>query len=170
MRASALVVAVGLAGALAGCLGRDEEVENPEAGQDTTATTASAVSAATDTGIASMTRTTLDLRPAGGSALTGNATLEPSGAHTRVVVEVAGSQAGAVHQGQVHAGTCEALGASVAPLLPVTVDARGNGTSATTIAVAIVDLTDAPHAVSFHQAGGNPGPPVVCGDIPRSRI
>lgn len=163
MKASTLVRAVGLAVALTGC-GGDEGAGETEAGQDTMA---AAAPAATDTGGAAMGQSdvVVSMQPVGGSGLSGNATLSAAGAQTRVVVEIRGSQAGAVHQGHIHAGTCEALGAPHAPLTPVTVDAQGNGTSETTVEMGVMDITGEPHAVSFHQANGSPGPPVVCGNV-----
>ena len=80
-----------------------------------------------------------------------------------VMVRLMGVQGPGTLQGYVHGGSCENLGGVVAPLEPITVDNTGMGSSTSNVNLALGALTDGNHVVSYHQPGGNPGAPVVCG-------
>jgi hypothetical protein len=121
--------------------------------------------AAPGAGMAGMT-STVAMRPVGGSGVTGEATLTEAGQQTQVMVRLMGSQAGATHQGHIHQGTCDNVGSVVAPLQPITVDGQGTGTSTSTVDVAMHAAADGQHLIAYHAAGGDPGPPAVCGEIP----
>lgn len=103
-----------------------------------------------------------------GSGVTGEATVAPGHASGQTSVSVtlqAADAAGGVHQGHIHQGTCDNLGGVVVPLPPVTVTG-GTGTANSSVAVDAMSVMDGGHVVAYHQAGGNPGAPVVCGEIP----
>jgi hypothetical protein len=128
-----------------------------------TATGAPAMGApGTGTGMAS----TITLQPVAGSGVSGEATLTEMGQQTQVMVRLMGSQPNATHQGHIHSGTCDNIGSVVAPLQPVQVDGQGSGTSTSTVNVSIHDASDGRHVVAYHEAGGSPGAPAVCGEIP----
>ncbi|CAN5640065.1 hypothetical protein BH23GEM6_BH23GEM6_14640 [soil metagenome] len=122
--------------------------------------------AAPGTGTMAGMTSTVAMRAVGGSGLSGEATLTEAGQQAQVMVRLMGSRAGATHQGHIHQGTCDNLGSVVAPLQPVTVDAQGTGTSTSTVDVAIHAAADGQHLIAYHVAGGDPGAPVVCGEIP----
>lgn len=108
------------------------------------------------------------LNELGGSGIGGEATIAPAEAsgQTQVTVSLQGpADAAGVHQGHIHSGTCEQLGGVVVPLPPVTVD-DGVGSATSTVAADAMSLMDGQHIVVYHQAGGTPGSPVVCGQIP----
>jgi hypothetical protein len=111
---------------------------------------------------------TVALNALQGSGVTGEATVAPEDAagQTRVNVTLqAADAAGGVHQGHIHQGTCASIGSVVVPLPPVTV-AGGTGTATSSVAVDAMSVMDGNHVVAYHQAGGNPGAPAVCGEIP----
>lgn len=107
------------------------------------------------------------LNEVGGSGVSGQATLVPGdGAQTEVSVTLnAAASDGGTHQGHIHEGRCDAIGSVVAPLEPVTVSG-GTGTSASTIDLDAMSVMDDAHIVLYHQAGGEPGSPAACGEIP----
>lgn len=103
-----------------------------------------------------------------GSGVSGEATLSPGDASTQTTANLtlrAAGGAGGVHQGHIHSGTCTQIGGVVVPLPPVTV-AGGTGTATSSVAVDAMSVMDGAHVVVYHEAGGNPGSPVVCGEIP----
>lgn len=108
------------------------------------------------------------MNPLSGSGVSGDATVAAGDAagQSRVTVNLtAAGDAGGVHQGHIHQGTCDSIGSVVVPLPPVTV-AGGSGTATSTVAVDAMQVMDGSHVVVYHQAGGNPGAPAVCGEIP----
>jgi hypothetical protein len=109
---------------------------------------------------------TIAMQPVGGSGVSGEATLTESGQQTQVMVRLMGSTANATHQGHIHSGTCASPGAVVVPLQSISVDAQGSGTSTSTVDVPIHTAANGQHIVVYHEAGGSPGAPVVCGEIP----
>lgn len=103
-----------------------------------------------------------------GSGVGGDASVAPGTAagQSNVTVNLtAAGDAGGVHQGHIHQGTCDALGSVVVPLPPVTI-AGGAGTATSSVAVDAMQVMDGSHIILYHEAGGNPGTPVVCGEIP----
>ena len=108
------------------------------------------------------------LNELGGSGVSGETTVAPGDASGQTTVNVtlrAAGGAGGVHQGHIHSGTCTQIGGVVVPLPPVTV-AGGTGTATSSVAVDAMSVMDGAHVVVYHEAGGNPGSPVVCGEIP----
>jgi hypothetical protein len=109
---------------------------------------------------------TVALQAVGGSGITGEATLTESAQRTQVMVRLMGSQPNATHQGHIHEGTCANVGSVVVPLDPITVDAQSMGTSTTTVDVPIHTVANGQHLIAYHVAGGSPGAPAACGEIP----
>ncbi|HET8657181.1 MAG TPA: hypothetical protein VFL93_16765 [Longimicrobiaceae bacterium] len=97
----------------------------------------------------------------GGSTLRGLAHLTAIGASTAVATHVLGGHGGATYAGAVRLGTCGAMGASVAPLNPVTADSLGTGASASRLSVPLDSLLHVPTVVVF----GPGGRPQACGEI-----
>lgn len=109
---------------------------------------------------------TVELMPLNDSGVHGTAMIRGTGAgQTEVTVNLRTAGSG-THEGHIHSGTCSDIGAPVHPLEPVTTDASGAGMSATELATQPMTLMDGNHLVAFHEAGGHPGAPVVCGQIP----
>lgn len=121
---------------------------------------------ATATAPDEMPEHTVAMEPVGGSMLTGQVEIDDDNGNTGIDVQVEGSTEGAVHQGHIHTGSCEAPGAVVQPLQPVTIGDDGEGTSENDLQLAYTTVTDGQHIVVFHQAGGNPGAPALCVAIP----
>lgn len=107
--------------------------------------------------------TTVTMQPLRDSGVTGEATVTPQGAQTEVMVRLTGLQAGGEHPGHIHAGTCDNVGAMVAPLQPITAGDDGTGTMTATAEIDPNAAMDGNHVVQYHQAGGGPG--IVCGPI-----
>lgn len=117
-------------------------------------------------GAADGMQVSLVLNAVGNSGVTGEATIAPGdGQQARVDVTLNASGQGGVHQGHIHQGTCSALGAPVVPLEPVTT-AGGTGSSTSNVTVDVMSVMDGQHVISYHEAGGQPGPSVACGEIP----
>lgn len=150
--------------AVTACGGSDDAVEN-----DLETPVGKVGPAAGGSGAVSDT-TRVPLTPLGGSAMGGEVVLMSAGASTRVNVEVTGAQGAGVHQGHVHQGTCESLGSAVAPLNPVATNDQGAGQSASTVELAMLELMNGQHVVSYHTPGGNPGPPVACASLPKADL
>lgn len=102
-----------------------------------------------------------------GSGVTGEATVAPAGSGQATVTVTLSSPAadGATHQGHIHTGRCDAIGTVVVPLPPVTISG-GTGTATSTAAVDAMTVMDNGHVVAYHEAGGQPGRPAACGEIP----
>lgn len=109
---------------------------------------------------------TLAMNSVGGSQVTGDVEIDDQAGQLMVNVHLTNSSDGAVHQGHIHTGTCEAPGAVVQPLGEVTIGADGTGMSENTVTADITTLLDGQHVVAFHEAGGEPGATIVCAAIP----
>lgn len=141
----------------------DQEAAEVDAGQSMVLDTLD-VDAAGGDGM----QATVAMNEISGSGVSGDAMVAPGDAagQSRVTVNLtAAGDAGGVHQGHIHQGTCDSPGSVVVPLPPVTI-AGGTGTATSTVAVDAMDVMDGSHIVVYHEAGGNPGAPVVCGAIP----
>lgn len=149
---------------MVGCEADDPTVDT----MGTADTTAMATSPATgmDTGAAQGMASTVALQPLAESGVSGEATLTETGQQMQVMVRLVGSEPDARHEGHIHQGTCDDIGPVVVPLQPVQVDAQGSGTSTSTVDLPMQDAADGQHLISYHAAGGSPGPPVTCGEIP----
>ena len=100
------------------------------------------------------------------SGLAGDIQVSGVGEQTRVVTQLTGGTADAVHQGHIHTGMCESPGSVVAPLEAVTIGADGTGRAESTASVAPMTAMNGQHIVLYHEAGGSPGAPVACAAIP----
>lgn len=180
MRALRLWVAAGLLPVAAACGGSDAEsgssADTAAAMPDTASVGATAgamgdSAAAGMAGMDSMSHSAagggaVPLAAVGGSGVTGEAMLTAQGNQTQVMVRLAGAKGAGTHQGHIHTGTCEQPGSVVAPLEPVTTDASGAGSSTKTVDVPASAAMNGQHIIAYHEAGGSPGAPVVCGAIP----
>jgi hypothetical protein len=100
--------------------------------------------------------------------ITGTAGFErdPGGVGTRVIVRIQDEAGGGTYQGHIHRGNrCDAPGSVVTPLEPVTT-AGGTGQSVTTVDLPMETIFDANHLVVYHEPGGSPGAPLLCGSVP----
>lgn len=161
-------VLLALALAVAGCGERGEE--DAVAGADTTAARGEDAAAAPAAGAADAGTTEVTLAPVGGSGVSGGATLSEQGERVQVTVRLSGLRPNGTHAGHVHEGTCDSPGAVVAPLLDVSADASGSGTSTSLVAAPVSTVMDGRHVVVYHEAGESPGAPAVCGAIPARRM
>lgn len=99
--------------------------------------------------------------------LIGSAGFVPAGEETLVVAGIRGATAGGTLQGHIHQGeTCDSPGDPAIPLEDLRVGPDGVGRTTTTISATISGVFDGGHLVVYHEEGGQPGPAVVCGDIP----
>lgn len=103
------------------------------------------------------------------SGTTGQVEIRAMGEGTELRVMLMGATEG-VHQGMIHAGTCDAPGEVVAQLQPITVDATGNGETTSEVSVPLNTVMNGGHIVVYHAAGGEPGQPVACASIPSQQI
>jgi hypothetical protein len=156
--------------ALAACGGDGDEGQAPATTDTVTSTTVSPTPG-TDTTMAdtahnSASNPTVQLAQVGSSGVSGQAQFMEHGAgQTMVTVTLTGPGNGA-HPGHIHAGTCDNLGAVVAPLQAVE-RANGNGTSTSTVEVPMATVMNGQHVVNYHAGtGANPMAPVACGAIP----
>lgn len=103
---------------------------------------------------------TIDLGELNDSGVSGTATLVPSGDGTDVTVQLTGATGG--HPAHIHEGTCEELDPNPAfPLESVAAD----GSSVTTVPVALADLTAGEFAINVHDSVENVGLYIACGNI-----
>lgn len=163
MRASRPLAAFAAAILLAGCADRADDTAIMPA--DTIGTVGTGTQAAAPAAHPAGMGSTMALQPLGGSGVSGEATLTERDAQSEVMVRLTGSQPNVTHQGHIHEGTCENLGPVVAPLQPVTTDGQGSGTSTSTVDLGIANVMNGRHVISYHEAGGNPGRPITCGQI-----
>ena len=111
---------------------------------------------------------TVRLDPAGGSNVSGTATLTAEGQGTRVNLEVTGLAAGTDARTTLHAGTCATPGASAAALPALTAGANGQATASGMILfrgtenVALADIADGAHIIAVAGPDGT----VACGQVP----
>lgn len=103
---------------------------------------------------------TIDLAELNDSGISGTASLTADGDATVVSIEVTGASGG--HPAHIHEGTCDNLNPN--PEYPLaSVDA--DGTSETTVEVALDDLTGGEYAINLHESDTNLGTYVACGNI-----
>lgn len=107
------------------------------------------------------------MQPLGGSGISGEATLERDAAGTQVRVQLSGTPGGTSHPGHIHEGaSCESPGSVVTPLTPIPTNEQGTGEMITTVELEPRQIMDGNHLIVYHEAEGDPGQPVVCGEIP----
>lgn len=159
--------------ALAACGGGGDEGQAPDTTDTVSSTTVAPAPggdtmppAMGDSAHTSASNPSIQLAAVGNSGVSGTAQLMEHGANqTMVTVSLTGTGSGS-HPGHIHSGTCENLGAVVAPLQAVE-RANGNGTSTSTVEVPIATVMNGQHVVNFHAgAGDNPMAPVACAQIP----
>lgn len=112
------------------------------------------------------------LQPVNNSGVSGEVNLTPAGNGTTITLTLEGSDAAEGEQARrhlahVHTGTCANIGSVVAPLDSIVADSGRGLTSTTLVDIDAATLADGNHLVAAHEAGGNPGRPIVCADIPR---
>jgi hypothetical protein len=113
-------------------------------------------------------RVAIALAPLGHSTVRGTGEVAAAGKATSISVTLTEGVRGATYEGAVRQGRCNAMGASVASLVPVTADsAMRRGQAASDVNVPIDSLTGAPHVVVYGR-GGRPeacasigGPPAI---------
>jgi hypothetical protein len=108
----------------------------------------------------------VNMSPVGNSGVTGQATVTAMGSDTQLMVTLNAPAGGTTHQGHVHEGTCDSPGAVVQALDPITLDGSGNGSMTRTVQIDSNTVMNGRHIIAYHEAGGNPGAPIVCGAIP----
>lgn len=108
---------------------------------------------------------TMDFMALGDMGHTGQVQVMPMGMQTQIMVTLSGPEAGA-HMGHIHQGTCDNLGSVVVPLETVDVMDGAPGTSTSTVDIPAETVMNGQHVVAYHVAGGEPGQPVVCANIP----
>ena len=119
----------------------------------------------TMTGQSSAT-TPVQLAALNNSGVSGQAQIMEHGAAETMVTVTLQGQGSGTHPGHIHSGTCNQLGAVVAPLESVAM-ANGTGTSTSTVKVSMGTVMNGQHVVNFHAGSGeNPMAPVACGAIP----
>lgn len=108
---------------------------------------------------------TVALGAAGGSGVTGSATITPEagGATATVAVTLHGLAAGSWHVGHVHRGSCAQPGEIDVTLSPVAADADGSG-AATSTGVPIADLEHG-YALQYHITLDPPSAAIACADL-----
>ena len=161
---TSLMLAAALPLAFAACAPEDDAAmeETEEAAETAAPAPAPAAPATPDLSVPM----TAQFTALNNSGLAGDIQVSGEGEQTRVVAQLTGGTANGVHQGHIHTGTCDAPGAVVIPLQPVTVGADGTGRSESTVAVAPMTAMNGQHIVLYHEAGGAPGAPVACAAIP----
>jgi hypothetical protein len=149
---------------LAGCPG--EERTDTVVVTDTPTVAPGTTAPATPAPGAGAMSATVQMNPIGGAAVSGEATVTDMGNQTQVMVRLTGSQPNATHQGHIHSGTCASPGGRVTDLQPITTDGTGTGTMTTTVDLPPMTVMNGQHLIQYHAPDGQPGPGVVCGDIP----
>ena len=109
---------------------------------------------------------TVAFTPVGTGGHAGDVMIHAMGQQTEIMVRLSGPQAG-VHQGHIHTGTCDNIGGVVQPLEPVDVPQGAQGTSTTTVSIPPATVMNGQHVVVYHTAGGSPGAPVACANVPQ---
>lgn len=167
---AAAAAAVILPFALAACGPADDT--NLDTADDAGAPAATPAPTETPAATTDMPATTLALAPVGGTALGGEVVIDDAndGQASEITVRLTGSTAGAVHQGHVHRGTCEAVAEVVQPLEPITIGEDGNGEATATVQIPTMTVADGSHIVVYHEADGQPGAPAACVAIPAHQM
>jgi hypothetical protein len=142
---------------LAACGGDDAASRSSTSGIETVAV-ATEMPPTTGT----LTQTTR-LVPLAGSRVAGEVIVSDRDEFTTdVIVRLTGTPGNTVHQGHLHAGTCESIGPVVQALEPVTTDGTGAGSTSFVLERAPMTLLDGLHVVVYHMPDGAPA---ACGMI-----
>jgi hypothetical protein len=103
-----------------------------------------------------------------GSKIHGTATMKSTADDkgTMVDFKIMGDAANATHPWHIHKGSCEKPGGvwgGGASYKPIVADAKGDGESKTTIAMAVPDTGS--YYVNVHESATNMGKQIACGDL-----
>lgn len=101
-----------------------------------------------------------------GAAVHGSASVKSEEKTAEVEVKLMGDVAGSVRPWHIHSGSCAKAGApygGARSYTPITIDAKGEGTSKASLAVAIPDTGT--YYVNIHESSANMGKIVACGDL-----
>lgn len=170
MRSTRLWVLAALPLALTACGGGDDAAEEAAGDAAVVTDSVATTTGAPMPGDTSMSGThsmgsAVTMNAVGTSGVTGQAQFMDQAGQTMVMVNLT-AQGNSTHSGHIHSGTCASPGPVVVPLNDITL-ANGAGTSSTTVAVPMATVMNGQHIVAYHASSGeNPGPPVVCGEIP----
>jgi hypothetical protein len=104
------------------------------------------------------------LAPLGSATARGSGQVAAAGKATSISVALAQAARGSTYEGAVRQGVCAAMGASIAPLHPVSADSLGSGQASSDVSLPIDSLTSSPHVVVY----GRGGRPEACAAIPSS--
>jgi hypothetical protein len=155
----ALTLAVAVPFVLAAC-------ESQQQAEDTSATQEQTTPPTTPATTAPMT-VTGQFTPVAESGVTGDLEVTAKGDLTDIKVTLRGAGNATTHQGHLHQGTCDAPGAPVLPLSPVTVDATGTGTVTSTVSLPMSNIANGSHIVLYHEGNVETNPkPITCAAIP----
>ncbi|MGH2560746.1 MAG: cupredoxin domain-containing protein [Thermomicrobiales bacterium] len=102
----------------------------------------------------------IDLAELNASGISGTATLIPNGEETEISVQLEGASGD--HPAHIHLGTCDALDPN--PEFPLE-SVAADGSSVTTVPVALADLTAGEFAINIHESVENIGRYIACGNI-----
>lgn len=133
MKRSKLLLVAAVPLAFAACADNDADVE-PAADVAVVPATTPAPGMGTDTmmgsNMAGMEQV-VNMTAVGNSGVTGQATVNPQGSQTRIMLTLNQLAPNSAHAGHIHTSTCDSLGNVVQPLPEVTADANGirNGAS-----------------------------------------
>lgn len=107
------------------------------------------------------------LAPLGRMTVRGTGQVAAAGKATSISVTLTEGVRGATYEGAVRRGQCNAMGATIASLFPVTADsANRRGQAASDINLPVDSLTGTPHVVVY----GRGGRPEACGAIRRGTV
>lgn len=96
----------------------------------------------------------------------GTGQVAAAGKATAISVTLAQAAWGQTYEGSVRQGACDAMGASVASLVPVSADSLGAGRAASDIPVPVDSLTKKPHVVVYGRGGRGE----ACAPIPTAAV
>ncbi len=170
MNRSKLLLLVAMPLAFAACADNEAEVE-PGADVAVVPVTTPAPGMGTDmmmgSNMAGMEQM-VNMAAVGNSGVSGQATLNPQGSQTQVMLTLNGLAPNSAHAGHIHMGTCASLGNVVQPLPEVTADASGSGMVSETVPLDPATVLNGQHIIAYHQdPGENHGATIVCGSIPQ---
>lgn len=142
-----------------------------EAADDTTTTGgADTAGSATETPQEMGGRMEVQLEPVNNSGASGEVYLTPVEGSTTVVVVLEQSDSvgneGQSHAAHIHSGNCENIGGVVAPLEAIVSNPTSGPTSTTFVQHGMETIGDGNHLIAVHEAGGEPGRPIMCAEIP----
>ena len=113
----------------------------------------------------------LSVTPSPNQAAAGSAKLSLDSDKLTVQVTLSGLAPNSTHIAHIHKGSCEAQGGVLYPLNPVVADAKGNGTSTTTVDN-VTSISSSGWYVNIHLGGTKDevstqtgDDPIACGNV-----